>query len=259
MGTARPPRHSRDVPGGRLVRKGAAPGGRADNVLDPSRVKPLLAAYPGLGELAPDVAVRLQSECASFRAADRDVLLEEEDFCTAYPLIVAGSARVVKCGVSGREIVLYHVRAGEYCLLSAVGLLAGTRHPARAIAEGKTSGVVVPADLFRDLMRSPGRFSAEVFSAVARRIDVLVGLIEQISILHVDQRLAVLLLSRGHEIRATHQDLADEIGCARENVSRALGHFRRHGFVRLGRGRVTVLQTGPLTSIAAAERPFDAP
>lgn len=224
-------------------------------MLDRARLERLHAAYPGLKELEPRLLQRVGSESEPFRAADGGVLFEEEDFCTAFPLIDAGSARVVKTGVSGREIILYHLRAGEYCLLSAVGLLANRRHPARAIAEGRTAGAVLPAALFRDLMRSEGRFSAEVFGAVAERVGLLVRLIEQISILNVDQRLAMLLLSRGREIRATHQDLAGEIGCARENASRALGRFRRRGIVRLDRGRVVVLDAGSLTAIAAAQSP----
>jgi len=191
----------------------------------------------------------------SFRANDRDTLFDEAAFCTAYPLIVSGSARVIKAGTTGREIILYHVGAGEHCLLSALGLLAGSRHPARAIAEGWTSGVVVPADLFRDLVQSGGEFRNQVYAAAARRVGLLIRLIEQISILSIDQRLALLILSRGSEIRATHQDLADEIGCARENVSRALGRFHRSGIVGLGRRRITVLDTAPLISIAASRAP----
>lgn len=222
-------------------------------MIDRFQLDRLSEAYPGFRELEPELSRRVSAEGAMFRARDRDVLFREEDFCSAFPLIVAGSARVVRSGTSGREIVLYHVRSGEYCLLSAVGLLAGSRLPARAIAEGRTSGVVVPMGLFLDIVRSSGGFHAELFGAIARRVEVLVRLIEQISVLTIDQRLAMLLLSRGRELGATHQDLALEIGCARENVSRALERFQRSGIVRLGRGRIDVLDAGPLVSIASAK------
>jgi CRP/FNR family transcriptional regulator len=228
--------------------------GSAPAVIDRTSLKRLLVAYPGLRELEGPLGRRLATECTFFRVPDRAILFEEEDFCTAYPLIVSGSARVVRAGVTGREIVLYHVGAGEHCLLSALGLLAGWQHSARAVAEGRTSGAVIPGHLFRDVMRSDARFSTDVFAAAACRVDVLVRLIEQISILNIDQRLALLILSRGREIHATHQDLADELGCARENVSRALGRFHRKGIVVLGRGRVEVLDEAPLRSIAAAGR-----
>lgn len=224
-------------------------------MIDRHRFERVLAAYPSLRETSREIQARVAAEGTFFEAADRDVLFQERDFCTAFPMIVSGSARVVRSGAKGREIVLYHVAAGEFCLLSTVGLLAGSRHPACAVAEGRTSGAVLPPKLFRDLALSTGGFAADVFGSVARRVDLLVRLIEQISILSIDQRLALLILSQGPEVRATHQSLADEIGCARENVSRALERFHRKGIVSLARGRVRILNARPLTAIAATSDP----
>ena len=42
-------------------------------------------------------------------------------------------------------------------------------------------------------------------------------------------------------IDATHQALADELGTAREVVSRILEHFEANGLVRLRRAHVDVL------------------
>ncbi len=224
-------------------------------MLDAAQWKLLVASYPGLSELDAGLAARLTSQGRPFRARGGVVLFEEKDFCTAYPLIVAGTVRAVKSGASGKEILLYRVRAGEHCLLSAIGLVAGWRHSGRAVAEGTTAGVVVPGDLFRAMMRSGGRFSADVYMALARRVDVLVGLIEQISLLNIHQRLAALLLASGREVRATQQELADDLGCARENLSRALGRLRRQGFVRVERSRIAVLDVPALSSIATAKEP----
>ena len=222
-------------------------------MIDRHRFDRVLAAYPALRETSRELQARVAAEGTFFEATDRDVLFQEREFCTAFPLIVSGSARVVRSGSNGREIVLYHVEGGEFCLLSTVGILAGSRHPACAIAEGRTAGAVLPPALFRDLVRSTGSFAADVFGSVARRVDLLVRLIEQISILSIDQRLALLILARGPDVRATHQALADEIGCARENVSRALERFHRKGIVSLGRGRVRILNARPLTAIAATD------
>ena len=223
-------------------------------MIDRRRLERVLTNYPALRAMSHEIRARVEAEGTYFEAADRDVLLQERDFCTMFPMIVSGSARVVRSGSSGREIILYHVVAGEFCLLSTVGLLAGSRHPACAVAEGRTTGAVLPPALFRDLARSTESFAAAIFGSVARRIDLLVRLIEQISMLSIDQRLALLILSRGPDVRATHQTIADEIGCARENVSRALGRLHRKGIVSLARGRVRILNARPLTAIAA-ERP----
>ena len=228
-------------------------------MIDRHRLERVLSAYPALREASRETQARIAAEGTFLDATDRNVLFQEQEFCTAFPLILSGSARVVRSGSTGREILLYHVAAGEFCLLSAVGLLAGSRHPACAVAEGRTAVAVLPPTLFRDLMCSTGRFATDVLGAVARRVDLLIRLIEQISLLSIDQRLALLIVSHGPEVRATHQALADEIGCARENVSRALSRFHRKGIVSLGRGRVRVLDLRPLTAIAATKGSTPAP
>ena len=55
-------------------------------------------------------------------------------------------------------------------------------------------------------------------------------------------------------IHATHQALADELGTAREVVSRILEHFEADGLVRLSRGLVHVLNAQHLAE-AYAGRP----
>lgn len=66
----------------------------------------------------------------------------------------------------------------------------------------------------------------------------------------VVQRLALLLIERGLHIDATHQGLADELGTAREVVSRALEHFAAEGLVRLGRGHIDVADPPRLAGIS---------
>ena len=66
-------------------------------------------------------------------------------------------------------------------------------------------------------------------------------LVETIAFLRVDARLAAALLARAEargDLAATHQDLAEDIGAAREVVSRQLAEFQRAGYLRLARGRI---------------------
>ena len=68
---------------------------------------------------------------------------------------------------------------------------------------------------------------------------------------------ARLLLRRadgGGRLAATHQDLAVELGTAREVVSRLLKDFESRGLVRLGRGEVDLLDTARLRALGAEER-----
>ena len=77
--------------------------------------------------------------------------------------------------------------------------------------------------------------------------------IEQIAFTGIDARLATLLLDlddRGVET-VTHQYLAVELGTAREVVSRHLKRFENAGWVRLGRGRITLTDREQLELMTA--------
>jgi CRP/FNR family transcriptional regulator len=81
-------------------------------------------------------------------------------------------------------------------------------------------------------------------------------LIETIAFLRVDARLAAALLARADgegELSATHQDLAEDIGAAREVVSRQLAEFQRAGLLRLGRGRIVLADRRALAELASAD------
>lgn len=51
-------------------------------------------------------------------------------------------------------------------------------------------------------------------------------------------------------IPTTHQQLADELGTAREVISRALERWQSDGWVRLRRGTVEILQPGAIQRTA---------
>ena len=69
----------------------------------------------------------------------------------------------------------------------------------------------------------------------------------------IEQRLAkVLLEKRSDVIRVTHQGLADELGTAREVISRILKDFEKKGMVKLKRGIIFIQDQEALVQILQA-------
>jgi CRP/FNR family transcriptional regulator len=75
-------------------------------------------------------------------------------------------------------------------------------------------------------------------------------LVEEVAFHRLDQRLARLLLSRGDDIHATHQALAEELGSVREIVSRLLKGFAAQGLLSLGREHILVKDRDGLQLLA---------
>ena len=212
----------------------------------PTDLSRIIQAYPLLTQLPSHLLSRVRSALQPIRAADGQDVFNVGDRCTALPLLIAGSIRIIKPLPTGRTMPLYTLHPGEFCGLSVSCLLGDVAYPASARAAGDVSGGAIPKGVFRMLVDDVPAFRHEVFGLFASRLCFLMTLIEEMAMTRLDERLADLLISRGPVVMATHQALADELGTAREVVSRILEHFEQNGLVRLQRARVDVLEPNGL-------------
>ena len=162
--------------------------------------------------------------------------------CSAFLLVKSGSVRVSTVTESGRELVLYRVGPNETCVLTTACLLASADYDAEGLAETETEAVVIPKPLFEQLLAQSAAFRHFVFSSYGDRLRDLIALVQEVSQRQVDRRLARFLMERGAHgpIATTHQDIAAELGTAREVVSRLLKHFEAEGLVRLERRQIEI-------------------
>jgi len=210
------------------------------------------ANFPALAALEPEAA-RLFAAARPVTIPAGTVVFQDGSVCANYVLVIEGSIRVQKVAENGREIVLYRVEGGQSCVLTTNCLIGGDDYAAEGVAESVVKALVLPAASFRALLARSDVFRAFVFSAYAARISGLLLLIEEVAFGRVDMRLAGWLAERGGgELKATHQDIAVELGTAREVVSRQLKEFERRGWVALGRGRLDILDTTALAALAAS-------
>jgi CRP/FNR family transcriptional regulator len=170
--------------------------------------------------------------------------------CNAYVLRLAGQSRVYKISSSGREILLYRVGAGETCVLTTTCLLGSSDYPASTIVEQPIRDVLIPAVTFHQLMLDSRVFRRYVMENYGALISDLIVLLDEVAFHSLDARLAKLLLEEaGPQINKTHQQLAAELGTAREVVSRQLKRFEQKGWVNLGRGHIEILDRDALEEI----------
>ena len=166
-----------------------------------------------------------------------------------------GRIRVSQSSESGREIVLYRVDAGESCVLTTACMLAEEAYNAEGIAETDITAIVLPKPAFDRLVAEEEAFRKFVFAAYSRRLIDLLRVVDDVAFGHMDVRLAERLLElTGHdsEISATHQQLASELGTAREVISRILSDFQKRDLIAQSRGRITLLDRSQLQKIAKA-------
>lgn len=206
---------------------------------DQSLIDALLSRYPVLSELPRG---QLEEDLRRMPLVDlpeRSVLFREHEVCAGFPFVIEGQVRVARGAPDGRELELYRIGPGEICVVSAGCLLGSTHMTAHGVSTTPVRLVLVDHDT---LVRWTDRVQIRLFllGLMAERMAELMALVEAVAFQRLDQRLARALLGRGRILHATHQQLADELGTAREMVSRLLKRFEDQGALLLGREQIEV-------------------
>lgn len=219
-------------------------------MLSSVKLSELLQQYPMLQDLTGAQLESLSSAANTVLLPAATVVFDENQPCQGFPLLLSGSIHVIKAAASGRELLLYSVVPGESCILTSSCLLGHAKYQARGVTQQDTEVVVLPPALFRELLSSHGQFRDYIFSQFAVRLTDLMQLVTAVAFQKLDQRLAVLLVNKASPLHTTHQALADELGSAREIVSRLLKGFAEQGWVKLGRELIEITDSASLKRLA---------
>jgi CRP/FNR family transcriptional regulator len=215
----------------------------------------LTSRFPGLSRLETGILATLAQSAQELRIPAGTRIFGPGHPPAAYLLLVQGTVRVQQVSEGGREIVLYRVSAGESCTLTTACLLGYEDYQAEGMTETEVDALAVPRPAFDDLIARSAEFRRFVFSAFSSRISNLFRLIEEVAFSRIDVRLAQRLLeladARGR-VALTHQQLASELGTAREVISRQLHEFQRRGWIATSRGAIDISDCAGLRQLAAA-------
>jgi CRP/FNR family transcriptional regulator, anaerobic regulatory protein len=171
------------------------------------------------------------------------VLFAPGETVKGYVIVLSGRVGVHLIGPNGRDLLLYEVAPGQSCIQSTLGLLGGDDYSAEATATSPTRLVLVPRPVFLELLDRSPAFRKVVFAAFAERMQAMMQLIETMSFMRVEARLAALIIDRADEdgsLTMTQAEIARAIGTAREVVSRRLDRLTRAGAIRAERGRIRI-------------------
>mgnify|MGYP001591635016 FL=1 len=207
---------------------------------------------PALAE-AGDELLQPLLDSARIVSLDREkFVFHAGDFCGAFLILLDGNVRVQLTAANGREVTLYRIGPGGSCILTTSCLLGREHYPAEAIAESDIEALAIPATSFESALERSDEFRRFVFDGFSSRLTNVILRIEQIVFTSVDARLAsaLLRLDDANRHNVTHQEIAVELGTAREVVSRHLKRFEAEGWVRLGRGSIAVTDRARLAAVA---------
>ncbi len=186
---------------------------------------------------------------STINAPDGACIFQPGDESRAFLIVTKGHVRVEQTNAEGRTMVLYRVHEGESCVMTTSCLLGARPYSGYGYAEGPVEALAIGAETFQRLLGEDPAFRDVVFGGFTRRLGELTDVIDALLLHRTDLRLAAWLAARGEGLcEMTQQEIAQEIGTAREVVSRTLKSFERQGWLVLGRGRLEVTQPDALRS-----------
>lgn len=170
-------------------------------------------------------------------ALPNTILQRQGEYSPGLVLVLSGEKRIYKQSDTNREITLYNVVAGEFCIINAMSLLSNSPYPANAISVTEVELLIIPPDKFREYIFSYEEMRILIFSFISKNLADVMELIAEVAFKRMDERLMDYIIEKSEDgiLSATHQIIANELGTAREVVSRLLKDFERRGLVILSR------------------------
>lgn len=234
-----------------MSRAAPAPPRRDNQAAVREETSELLARVPLFSELSPPELERI-ARVAVPRSYPKGVrVFHEGDSGEACYIVREGDLRVTREHSDGRAIALATLSRGD--IFGELAMLDGGIRSASVEALSDCELLALPASDVRRVIADHGDIAAKLIVALTRRVREGNERLARQSFQTVPSRVAGVLGQltaeetippdrEGVTIRMTQADLAQLAGTSRESVSRFLATLERAGVVRVGRGRVTVIE-----------------
>lgn len=177
------------------------------------------------------------------------------DTCENFVIVQKGTVRVELLSTTGQQMLLYRIQDGQSCVMTTSCLLGNSQYFAQAFSETSVDIVLMSKTKFDEQLGGSSEFRDFVFNGFHKRFAELMNRTAELVTNTVDQRLAAALLGYSKDINPdvsivqTHQQLATDIGSAREVVSRRLAAFEEKGFIKKNRGSIEILDVAKLEKL----------
>jgi CRP/FNR family transcriptional regulator len=185
--------------------------------------KIIVERYPFLGnELQDEIA-----EFATFvEVPAHTELVREGQYIKSVPLVMSGLVKVYT-QIQDKELLLYYIQANQSCIMSFSAGINNQVSKIFALTEEDTTVLLLPAEKVSKWILKYPNFNKLFYAQYDLRYMEMIDSIHQLMHQKLDQRIHEYLLEKKHvtgknPLKITHKEIANDLGTAREVVSRIL-------------------------------------
>ncbi len=196
--------------------------------------------------LDKELVEKIEQEASFMEIPENEGILNMGDYVKVVPLVIKGKIKVMRTDESGKEILLYYINPGESCALSIAAGLNQKKSVAFAVTDSNTQLLAIPIDKLESMIRSFPYLNKYVLELFHQRFNELIDFIDAISFKNIDARLLEYLQKKNDStndnfVKLTHKQIAEDLGTAREVVSRLLKQLEKQGKVKNHRGKIEII------------------
>lgn len=210
----------------------------------------IIGRLPFFRQLPPDAIIEINHLFEDWDVAAEQAIYFEGDAGENFYLVASGKVKLMRLGLSGREVLLDILQGGEYFGHLAIDTQQG--YTETAIAKTDCCILQISAHHFQEVLSRYPNVTMKVLKAVGQRLEDSQEIIKQLSVYTVEERVAATLIRVARklgeqkqmgmliQIPFSRQDLAAMTGTTVETVSRVMSRFSADGLISTGRNWVAL-------------------
>lgn len=198
-----------------------------------------------LSFLKPDLVEKILQESSIKEFPKGTEILREQQYVKVLPIVVNGLIKVYS-RFDEKELLLYYIESAQSCVMSFYAALKNTPSKVFAKTEEDSTVLLLPVHLLPTWLKEYPDFNELFYNQFNLRYSELLDTIGSLLLDKMDKRLYDHLkkkteLSHNNSVNMSHSQIANELGTAREVVTRVLKKLETDGKVEQKSGKIRII------------------
>jgi CRP/FNR family transcriptional regulator len=172
-------------------------------------------------------------------------ILREEQYVKVLPIVINGLVKVYS-RFDEKELLLYYIEPAQSCVMTFYAALKNTPSKVFAITEEESKILLIPVQYLPNWLQEYPVFNDLFYNQFNLRYSELLDTIRHLLLDKMDKRLYDHLkkksdLTKSNSVKMSHHQIANELGTAREVITRVLKKLETDEKVIQNAGEIKII------------------
>ncbi len=204
--------------------------------------KTLAQLFP---QVQPELLAEINQNSILKTIPEGTEILREGQYIKVIPIVISGLIRVFT-RYEDKELLLYYIKSHESCIMSFSASLKNQPSKIFAVTEEDTEALLLPVDKVAGWTKQFPDINSMFFQQFNMRYSELLDTINHLLFDQMDKRLYDYLVKKSNlsvssRLKISHRQIANELGTAREVISRVMKKLENEGKVKQSNNFIEIL------------------